>query len=159
MAEGAVHLNFWKKGLPIILALSVGIYFVYGSIPLAISLFLGYLMGYLIDPDLDMPNMTYAKRRWRNTIVFYPVYWYWQMYAWTIARVFGGHRAFMNHFPLVSTSIRFLWMFTPIVVGLLFYYGVPAWDDQTWMNVITYVVAMLAGLTLSDAVHYTLDYI
>lgn len=157
MATGDVHYEYWRKMIVLVGALSTFLYFQGHVIP-AIGIFCGYLLGYLIDPDLDHTSDYSAKIRWKRTLVFYPVYLWWKIYSYTIARVFGGHRALLNHLPFVSTGIRLVWVVLPVLVyfGI---FGIPAWLVDNAHTVFVIVVSGWIGLSTADLVHYILDYI
>jgi uncharacterized metal-binding protein len=114
----------------------------------------GYGLGWLVDPDLDMGARTEADKRWRNTIIFLPMVLWWKVYAGLIRKYFGGHRSMWGHLPLFSTSIRLAWMLIPVtLVGI--------WAGFRVSIAPTYVIqvtlGVLAGLSLSDLVHFLAD--
>jgi len=152
MADGQTHLVYWKSFMPLVWVLGIWAYFSSTNVYLVFGFISGYLLGYFIDPDLDMPNNTSAKQRWKSTIIGYPVYLWWQVYAYTIAYIFGGHRAFLNHFPGISTTVRVLWLLSP---GLLYFYfyGIPEWVGIGFIC----IGGVILGLSIADLVHYILD--
>lgn len=157
MADGSTHLYYWKIGLLFVCSCCFFLYFSYqDDLYYLIAFIIGYLSGYLIDPDLDHTMDYSAKIRWKRTIIGYPIYLWWKVYSHTIARSFGGHRAFLNHVPILSTLSRVVWLFTPFIF-LFYFIGFPTWlFFDGW--VVAYFCAFV-GLCLSDLIHFILDYI
>jgi len=81
-------------------------------------------------------------------VVYFP-------YAYAMRFVgFGrkGHRNFFSHFPLVSTIIRVAWLLA-IPLLCLWYFKVPV----PYERLMYPLVAAVAGLTLSDTLHFAAD--
>lgn len=152
MATGEIHWEYWKKFFVFIIAIFIWLLLSGFQVYLAVGFLLGYALGYLIDPDLDMTNMTSSKRRWKQTIIGYPVYLWWQVYAYTVARMFGGHRAFLNHFPFISTAVRLVWVFLP-AIGYFTIAGFPEFS----LSVLLALSGIYVGLSLADTLHFVLD--
>lgn len=156
MAEGSTHLYYWKLVLVLVLGGCFFLYFTYpDDLYYFIAFIVGYLSGYLIDPDLDHTSDYSAKIRWKRTLIGYPVYLWWKVYSYTVASALGGHRAFLNHVPILSTGIRVIWLFTPIVF-ICYLAGFSGLFFDGWLEMF---ICAFVGLSLSDLVHYVLDYI
>lgn len=154
MADGHVHLSYWKMGIPAAILLGLALFVFSGNVLLGFAFFAGYLLGYMVDPDLDMCGMTDAKKRWKDTVVLYPVYIWWRVYSATLAHILGGHRSFMNHAPGISTAIRLVWLFAPICILWYLIFGtIPCSAEMA----IVVLLGVWAGLSLSDFVHGVLD--
>ena len=111
----------------------------------------GIFIGLGIGPDLDVRkgdiNLSNVRHlpfigrplaeAWR---------WIWRPYA----RLVPFHRHWTSHLPLISTTLRLLYLGWWIIPLLWFFQWPPAW---TW----TYFALVFAGLCISDALHWLMD--
>lgn len=117
--------------------------------PFAYPAMLGAVAGTVMTPDLDVDNgciafsnMQYAlgvpaSRAWKA--IWYP-------YA-----VIVKHRSWISHLPLVSTLIRFTYLYgIMLVVGLIFGFRIPIPTSEPFET-------FLAFLALSDLLHIVMD--
>ena len=110
------------------------------SIPVAA----GCVSGIILSPDLDQEGKTHSEnvifRMLKPLGVVFFLYWY--TYA-----VIMPHRHFLSHFPVVGTLGRLMYL-APLWWLLFWRVGldVPGWG-----------VWWVAGLMLSDAVHWARD--
>lgn len=103
----------------------------------------GYALGNYCDPDLDM-----EKKRTRAEIQMYRrsrvlgfIWWaFWYPYGLLIP-----HRSFFSHSLIISTVIRFAYMF----------WWVALITPTKWLDMLT--VGGLIGLCIADSVHIVAD--
>lgn len=107
----------------------------------------GYILGDIIEPDLDQIGITASEGRVIRILGLPGVFWaaYWLPYAWIMP-----HRSFFSHFPGISTITRMIYIFT-IPLLALWYYNLL----QPWM--VGVLFWLWVGLTLSDIIHWCLD--
>jgi uncharacterized metal-binding protein len=149
MSDGKTHLRNWWVGwvgeipLSIIAINQTNPYIGIGSN-------VGYLLGYVFDPDMDQFGTTGAESRMVNKL---PIIGY---LFFSISSIYGAvfrhnHRSFITHFPVVSTIIRlfflFFWMIIPYYLHWIRYED---WQGQVYLGI-------LGGLSLADALHYIAD--
>jgi uncharacterized metal-binding protein len=111
----------------------------------------GYYFGNFMDPDLDLPMNTVAKKRWKN-IVLWPMFLWWSVYS-KLAKLLGGHRSFLTHAPVISTWIRFVWLLIPVMLIFVLI-------DIPWLHyeVLQYGLwGLFIGVSISDIVHIFFD--
>jgi uncharacterized metal-binding protein len=157
MPAGQVHRRLWRNNLWLAFA-GTALALAYNNqgawFFMAWTMPLGYLLGYFIDPDLDMKMNTEAKKRWKRTIILYPVVAWWILYALIARRFLGGHRSFWTHFPIVSTLLRLAWVSIPFImlvsiIGL----KMPIGSQIFWAGLF----GVLLGLSLADTIHFIAD--
>lgn len=102
---------------------------------------LGLVITFLINPDLDL-NRRFPKSK--------PQFWLWWIYWWPYSRAIP-HRGPLSHWIIVSTVIRFGYAFWTIL-----YY---MWYNMVTVEAWYFTAAVLAGMTVSDAMHIFLDWI
>jgi len=102
MPSGKVHIRFWGYFLPFLATISLILMFY--SFWFGIMLLLGYLLGYITDPDLDQIGISSAEGRALRKFGILGVLWimYWLPYAYVFP-----HRGFLSHSIFISTAIRF----------------------------------------------------
>lgn len=164
MSDGETHIKAWKAGIPVSVGVSA-LLLAAGKqlnlpddtlLALVIPQFVGYLSGYIIDPDLDQIGITSGEGRAMRSLKILGVFftmWFFP-YAY-IMRFVGigrkGHRNFFSHFPGVSTLIRLLWLYAlPVFLWWWYVSDIPT---LAWVSFAYYWL----GLTLADAIHYILD--
>ncbi|MEN8241729.1 MAG: DUF2227 family putative metal-binding protein [Chloroflexota bacterium] len=123
----------------------------------------GVLSGLMLTPDLDVPagsiSQSFVRRK---SGILFSLIWriWWLPYAHIIP-----HRHWVSHFPLISTIIRIIYLgfLIGVITGLL---SLVPGNDQIFPDIYHIVkefalslqgAAALAGLTLSDMLHYLLD--
>ena len=112
-----------------------------------ICFILGYLLGYVIDPDLDIVTRSDVETRMIKK--FKVLGWVYVGYWWVYAKIFP-HRSFLSHFPGVSTAIRLVYAFWWFFVLLVYF--------DLWSNtVLLYIIWVWIGLTVADGLHWFLD--
>ena len=119
----------------------------------------GALSGILLTPDLDQSIIDRTEYRLLKWTFGMAALWIglWFPYA-----VWLPHRSPVTHWPILSTSIRILWLkfhpFTIIALGL--------WTEFDWTYILTWpinlvgiglFIAWFYGLTLADFGHWALD--
>lgn len=146
MPSGKVHIRYWKYVLPFSCIVSVILMFY--SFLSGMMFLLGYLLGYICDPDLDKLGITSAEGRALHKFGIFGLLWimYWMPYAFLTK-----HRG-ISHVPILGTAIRFLYLLI-IPMALVLYYTIPLSDQVLWMAGWCFV-----GLVMSDLVHIFLDY-
>ena len=155
MPDGKTHTRLHQRYIPYATAVGVGLATLSGRPSTGAAFVVGYIAGLLIEPDLDMVGITESERRAMRWLVVLAVPWlfWWSIYA---ALPFFRHRSLLTHYPLLSTLIRLLWLFVPV----LFISGVMRWDVQPFLGALlsreeAWVFAF--GLSLSDLVHDAAD--
>lgn len=147
MPSGKVHWKFYQRFRVLAWACSIAL------IPIDWRMGLGFWVGYMIiaryiDPDLDHRNMTQTEYRAMRELGFVGslLVAYFMPYGYLLP-----HRSFMSHSPLISTVIRFIYLFWWLF--LLIY-----WVDLTVLiNNMMLFVGMYLGLSLADLIHIVLD--
>ena len=164
MPSGKVHDELWKKSkaAPVIVALMVyglfditlyrifpysciGRHCVSNALLIAIGVPLGYLLGKVVTPDLDLFGITTTE--WysiRKAGVFGLIFvMYWLPYGYLFK---GRHRHYWSHSYFVSTLVRVVYMswWTFFIVPYTMYFVL-------WFG-------MYLGLAISDCIHIWADY-
>jgi uncharacterized metal-binding protein len=82
----------------------------------ALSLMAGSILGWLMPPDLDLPNRTHDEHRIMNLNPILGRLWvgFWASYG----QVFG-HRG-ISHWPIIGTLTRILWLFRHLILFVVF---------------------------------------
>jgi uncharacterized metal-binding protein len=101
-----------------------------------------------MNPDQDVNNGNYSfslvRKRFGNIIA-----WLYELY-WKPYALFVSHRSFISHSPIISTVIRFIYVFW-FPMFLLYYYSI----DINWL----WTFSLFMGVALMDLLHIMLDYI
>jgi uncharacterized metal-binding protein len=158
MPSGSQHHELWQSArIPVALGLgafSVVIGAETGdavlAVVLAVSSILGYAVGDVLTPDLDLISIDRGESRMIRSVVFLPLVAWTTLYA-RIMQGMGGHRSFWSHSLLLSTLIRLCWMLFPLV-ALLWYLGVLPSEYAALPAVGAFI-----GLSVSDALHIIAD--
>ena len=116
---------------------------------LGAGIFLGYEIGRWATPDWDLMGTSKDEGRIVNEI---PILGH---FIFGISSTYGSifrrhHRSFITHFPFVSTSIRYLFLFW--WVWWQIYWS--TWD-LAWL--VFLFVGMYIGTSLSDGIHWLAD--
>lgn len=108
----------------------------YFEFPLQTSLFLaiGSLIGLILTPDLDQAESHRGL---------------WKRIWWIYGRMFS-HRSFLSHFPVISTIIRLLYIFSIPAFIIWWYVNIP----ESYLHLILIIII---GLIASDTIHYIAD--
>jgi len=165
MSNGIRHHELWRQGWITALPLSLA---VYGAVDLSrpawacskmgcfsgndfytIGTILSYGFGMFVNPDADQVGITHAEGLMINKIPIlgHFLYGYWQIYGSIFRR---HHRSFWTHFPIISTSIRFLWQFWAIYAILILKDFHAPWIYQT-------LTGVFIGMVYSDYLHWLED--
>jgi uncharacterized metal-binding protein len=149
MPDGKTHFKWWMRGLPVVGGFSVAM--AYPNPVFAAGNSLGYLMGAVMDPDLDQIGLSSTEGRAMRSAGLLGVFWvmYWMPYAYILP-----HRSFWSHFPYISTAIRLAYLFAPFI-GIAYYFDVLGYIEHP--VVIMLLAGLWNGLSLADTIHYTLD--
>ncbi len=141
---GKVHFHFWKYGWIFPIVIVIMFFTVKMPYTVSIGVMLGYLLGAIIDPDLDQIGITRAEGRMlKIPIIGYLLVAYWTIYGAIFRK---HHRSFWTHGFIVSTVIRFIYQFWWI---LLF--------KEIDMVVWPILGGMFIGLNASDSIHIWAD--
>lgn len=152
MPSGAVHYNIYRRNYPIVVAVSA--VFLYFYLPFGAGIILGYfLLGRYLDPDLDQISVTSADGRMMRELKIFGVLLsaYYMVYAYTM-RMFGGHRSFITHAPILSTVIRLAWLLV-IPAAIAFYFGY-----KPDIIVLQLLAGVFWGLAYADLIHILRDW-
>lgn len=171
MPNGATHLRLWKAGIIPIAVGSVAIGLRGRGEEwwaLSIPLIVGYGLGYLIDPDMDMKQNTRSKKIWRSHLLLLPLYPWWLVYSWVAGRFLGGHRSLYTHLPGLSTGLRMIWFIFPLALAIWLASalvsstnsGLLSRNITQWLpQFLKMVLWMFIGLSVSDTIHSVADII
>lgn len=149
--DGAEHYRIYKKHY--LVAFVVAIVLAFFNPLVGAGFALGYfLLARYIDPDLDQISVTAAEgrmmREWKIFGVF--LFMYFAPYAY-IMRIFGGHRSFLTHFPVISTGIRLAYL---LALPAIFIFTN---NIQVPVYVLFILVGVWAGLSYADFLHWVHD--
>ena len=150
MPGNKVHINWYKRFIPVTLLFTVTIAIFIGVIP-SVTFLAGYLLGAICDPDLDQIGLSGAEGRAMRKFGILGVMWvmYWFPYGYVMP-----HRSFISHFPFVSTLLRLGYLFfIPAILALYFQWTVD------WKLMGELFMWLLCGLGIADTLHYLLDWI
>jgi len=116
-----------------------------GDSILALSAGAGVLVGTLIDPDLDMVQITRSEWQMGQAvgIVSRLWVWFWWPYAWLVP-----HRSWISHKPLVGTVIRVAYLLFPLLAVR---------PSLAEFMVNRYFFIGLVGLATADVIHWLMD--
>lgn len=120
------------------------------------------VVGILVTPDLDQQTRGWAENkllRSRNIVIalFGAIHYVlWYPYA-----LFIPHRHFLSHFPIVGTAGRLVYLASALSVV---YWLVTAVMHiplvlPAWSSISGYMTAVVAGLAVSDTLHFVADVI
>jgi len=158
MPSGRKHLEIWGRWWAALLICTLLTMLLSKNMLIGAAMIMGYFLGRYISPDLDLIGITSDEgRMMRELKVLGLLISMWFMPYAYIMRFVGigkrGHRNFFSHYPVISTFIRFLWLFAPLVVGIT-YWKPELFYDQ-YLQVVT--VGLFFGLTYADTIHYLAD--
>lgn len=147
---GFVHHRFYNAGY--IFNIPASIFFMLNrNIYFGLGYFIGYISGRWIDPDWDISSISEAEGRAIREL------WILGYVIYGISSFYGAifrkwHRSFLTHFPIVSTSLR-----------ILLLYSVPMWYLYS-NGILVYNIfqqefyfGYLVGLSSADFIHYAAD--
>lgn len=153
MASGKIHGRATATISPLSFAVS---YLYTNDLIIGIMSFLGCLFGLFMEPDLDVDILTMSERRLLKVT---PIGILWVL-IWTPYARLIPHRHPISHFPIISTIIRYFYLFLFIfipTIGIGFFFGQPFWFlDLIRMNQV-YIFWFFVGTTLSDIGHWIFD--
>lgn len=146
MPNGKIHYQIWNIGKLGEAILFLGLLFVYPIV--AVGTLIGYWLGQFIDPDMDLVGITSGEGRMLRRFPIMGGFFvaYWTLYG-AIFR--GKHRSFWTHSILVSTALRFSYMF-----WWLYVFVVKEWKE--WMVLL--LLGIYLGLSLADTYHIIADW-
>lgn len=150
MPNGEVHYKYYKKGFLFVIPTSIFIVF-FVDYRFGLGNLAGYFLGRWIDPDWDIFGSNNAEGRLVNEI---PILGH---FIYGISSTYGSifrrhHRSFITHFPIISTSIRLVFVgFIPFLIG-----------DNLGINFIgnnwyKLYFGIWLGLSFADLIHWALD--
>ena len=158
MPSGIRHEELRQRGRLIAFPLSVIVPFFLspinmrngGEIIIGAGIFIGYeVIGKYCTPDWDLAGITNDESRMigKLPILGNILFGISSMYG---SFFYRHHRSFWTHFPFVSTSIRYLflfwWIWYQIYISVL---------DWYWL--IFLFMGMFVGTSFSDAIHWWAD--
>ena len=151
MASGIKHAEISKALAIPVCGITAA---VTGDIALGVAAALGCFAGVPLSPDLDICGPTHPKnhmiRKWGL------VGWVWSIYWLPYGRKMK-HRYWLGHTPILGTTCRLAYLFLPLVVV-----GTAVWPElwlwAGWVARVPHTWAWVAGLAISDALHWIMDY-
>lgn len=116
---------------------------------IGVGMFVGYEIGRFCSPDWDCVTATADEARMINNI---PIVGH---FLFGISSTYGSifrrhHRSFITHFPLISTSIRY------VIIFWWLWYEI-YWSTLDWAWLIFIFIGMFIGTSMSDAIHWWAD--
>lgn len=130
--KGGAHARHSIYAAPVA---GVGAFFLTGSSSASAFAALGSLSGVPLTPDLDQQGV--SRSEWQIVKHTYGLGWLWVMYWYPYSLIFR-HRG-VSHRPVLGTLTRLLWL-TPL-----------------WLMIGVPEPAFVAGLMLSDLIHWAAD--
>ena len=152
MADGATHTAATVT-VAVPAAVTAGL--VTGDPGLAALAGAGCLAGVFISPDLDVNHRTESELLlWQvSPLVGFPFLLAWFPYAYVI-----DHRSPVSHLPLLGTLGRLLYLCAVLALVQVHLNLLPVRIDLFfWTRYPTCTAVFVAGLALSDLVHWLLD--
>ena len=131
----------------------------FSTFPVAGAVLVGSYIGTVVTPDYDLDNKLPRSLLTEIPIIRTLWRWFWLWYMKLVP-----HRSWVSHLPIISTFIRFLYMFLGISFLLLFvdwgFGGIFVTINQ-YMTPDLFVLALIAFLAwcIQDLIHYILDFI
>lgn len=155
MSTGKAHARA-SKALAPIAALGTGCFcqFVGDYLPGSIlagagTLFGCGIVGQILSPDLDQPNITASE--WYVIRRLGPLAGLWIAFWWPYA-VLIKHRSALSHYPVVGTAGRLAYLFWGPLLAI------KNWDTPVPVWAAVLFTGMIAGLAVSDMAHYVMDF-
>lgn len=118
MPAGAVHDAHWRAGWLIVIPAAAGAVFVTSLLPLrehssgfvGVGILAGYALQRYISPDADLIGVTTAEGLMINHfgVVGGFIFSYFSFYGYIFRK---HHRSVWTHGPVISTAIRYVYMF------------------------------------------------
>jgi len=144
MPNGVVHRRLWVSNFPnaiLATALGVRIHPVIGA-----GIAAGYLLGNIVEPDLDLIQKTRSENAMLDKLGAIGCVWfgYWATYGCLFRK---HHRSWLSHGLFIGTIIRFAYLF--LWYSLL----------SPVLTIDLFMVGLLIGLAISDAVHIIADWL
>lgn len=163
MSSGKEHAVGYRVG--IVMASCAAVYVVGNGAPVesGMGLFVGALVGSVIDPDLrDMHNITTRNERRMYAIPFIgPVVGFlWQVYWYPMSRLIE-HRSIFSHLPVFATAIAAAYVVVPptLIFWLFFSYDKSLVGYFSWLAVLyqPWMWMLFWGWVLQDTIHFIQD--
>lgn len=159
MADGKSHSRYGVAGIAIAAGIS-GLCIYNNNYELAGGIFVGSILGWLMPPDLDLPQRTYDEHRIINLNPIAGTIWvgFWASYG----QVFK-HRG-ISHTPVIGTLTRVFWLFRHMIAYIfvtiiLSWTGLLTISDE--INLPSISTSILLGIFLGwvfqDFIHLSLD--
>lgn len=130
---------------------------VYFNQQLALELTAGVMLGFVIEPDLDVPHRTYSEALMMKMPLVGPLVGIaWQTF-WTPYSLIP-HRSIFSHFPVLSDALRWLYLLAAgsLVLAVLYAFDVdiaaalPAIDRELFLT-------LFAGNCIATNTHFFAD--
>lgn len=149
MPAGYVHLNIWRRYLRVITFIALGLTAVHWQ--LGLGVFLGYLLGYYIDPDLDQIGLSAAEGRWLDDFKILGALF---IALWIPYGYLAKHRG-ASHLPVVGTLSR--WVYLLGILGVVIR---PDYNQslQTIRPFLAFLGSVFLGNCISDVIHSGADF-
>jgi uncharacterized metal-binding protein len=106
-------------------------------IDVSLSFMCGGLVGLILTPDLDQSES-------RRSL--------WGLLWWPYGKAIS-HRDIWSHFPILSTIIRIIYLFSVPLFVLWWYFPIENWIHWDW------IIYGILGLMASDTIHFLADMI
>lgn len=147
MADGKTHRKVTIATIPLIAG---GALFSTGSLETAVLCASGGVLGIFVEPDLDVDHKTVSESTLMRIL---PLGWVWYIY-WKPYALLMPHRIMFSHWPILSTLIRWIYLFGPTAL-ILFLLGYPV---GVWFQLyLNYLVAVFVGNAITDYMHFGID--
>lgn len=176
MPDGQTHHHYWNKiRRPLTLACAIGFVsglFYWNAYPAEFFfwVFVHYMSGRYIDPDLDLEGVTASEGRMGRELDFFGLIWrwWWMLYALLLGYIIkrlnipgaigGTHRTWLSHSLVPGTIIRMIFANIPFffMINLVSDF-LPGSIEIARLDLIIYYLAQFSGLGLADIIHLTLD--
>lgn len=176
MPDGATHHEYWNKYLtPVGIACAIGFatgFFYWNGYPAEYFfwVFVSYLSGRYVDPDLDIEGVTASEGRMSRELDLFGLLWrwWWMLYALLLSYIVkrlkikggvgGAHRTWLSHTIVPGTIIRMIFVNLPFFFMINLVSGtLPGTIEVARLDLITYYLAQFTGLGLADYFHLNLD--
>lgn len=155
MATGATHARNARRVIWLSIPVSLAIALRFDA--QAIAGIGGAVAGWLIEPDMDLHNITTRSER-RMHRVSPLLGWVWEVYWYPYARAIP-HRSPLSHLPPLCTLIRIAYILLTIWLGLRVWGA--SFDALTWLldnwHSARWAYWALAWWIVQDFVHLAAD--
>lgn len=110
----------------------------------------GIMLGVILSPDLDLSDTGFHGLYILRVLFGEYFSRVFQAY-WTPYSMIVRHRSWISHAPIISTAIRLMYLFAPLVIVLIIL-GYRINEDS-----IISLIVLFSGIALSDCMHIAMD--